>query len=63
MVRSSGTDLMLIRNDFPEFGADLVAALNALDVDELTHGFIAADVLFAVTAHTSQHQFLHKNPS
>jgi hypothetical protein len=29
---------VFIRDDFPEFGADLIAALTSLNVDDLTHG-------------------------
>jgi hypothetical protein len=28
---------VLIGDDFPEFGTDLVAALSSLDVDDLSH--------------------------
>ena len=34
---TSGVNAVLIGNDFPELGADLVAALAALDVNNLTH--------------------------
>jgi hypothetical protein len=39
MVGTSGIDAMLVRDDFPEFGTDLVTALAALNVNDLTHGF------------------------
>ena len=37
-VRARGVDTVLVADHFPELGADLVAALAALDVDDLTHG-------------------------
>merc|ERR1719324_2075618 len=39
VVGARGVDAMLVRDDLPELGADLVAALAALDVNELTHCF------------------------
>ncbi len=33
-----GVDAVLVGDDLPELGADLVAALAALDVHDLTHG-------------------------
>jgi hypothetical protein len=38
VVCTSRVNAMLIADNFPEFGANLVAALAALDVDDLTHG-------------------------
>merc|ERR1719443_1420588 len=38
VVRSRRIDAVLITDHLPELGADLVAALAALDVHELTHG-------------------------
>jgi len=37
VVGTGGVDAVLIGDDFPEFGADLVTALAGLNVDELTH--------------------------
>mmetsp|Transcript_76572 Transcript_76572/g.173156 ORF Transcript_76572/g.173156 Transcript_76572/m.173156 type:complete len:209 (-) Transcript_76572:26-652(-) len=37
MVCASGIDAVLVRNDLPELGTDLVAALAGLDVDKLAH--------------------------
>ena len=37
VVGSGGVDSVLIRDDFPEFGTNLVAALTSLDVDDLSH--------------------------
>ena len=38
MVRARGVDAVLVGDDLPELGADLVAALASLDVDDLAHG-------------------------
>jgi hypothetical protein len=38
MVCSSWVNAVFIRNDFPELGTNLISALAALDVHELTHG-------------------------
>ena len=38
VVRARGVDAVLVGDDLPELGADLVAALAALDVDDLAHG-------------------------
>mmetsp|Transcript_33819 Transcript_33819/g.61843 ORF Transcript_33819/g.61843 Transcript_33819/m.61843 type:complete len:266 (+) Transcript_33819:911-1708(+) len=37
MVSTGRVNTMLVSNDFPELGADLVAALAALDVHDFTH--------------------------
>ena len=37
VVGAGGVDSVLIGDDFPEFGTDLVAALSSLDVDDLSH--------------------------
>ena len=37
-VGSCGVDAVLIADDLPELGPDLVAALAGLDVDDLPHG-------------------------
>jgi hypothetical protein len=37
VVRPGRVDSVLITNNFPEFGSDLVAALASLNVDDLTH--------------------------
>ena len=37
MVRTSWVNSVLIRDDFPELGTDLVTALTALDVYNFTH--------------------------
>ena len=37
VVGTGGVDAVLVGDDFPELGTDLVAALAALDVDEFTH--------------------------
>lgn len=34
MIGSGGVDPVLVRNDFPELGSDLVTALAGLDVDD-----------------------------
>ncbi len=36
MVGAGGVDAVLVGEDLPELGADLVAALASLDVDDLT---------------------------
>ena len=38
VVLTSGVNAVLVGNDFPELGTDLVAALAPLDVTEFTHG-------------------------
>ena len=38
VVCSGRINTVLIGDDFPELGTDLVAALAALDVDDFTHG-------------------------
>mmetsp|Transcript_35215 Transcript_35215/g.52280 ORF Transcript_35215/g.52280 Transcript_35215/m.52280 type:complete len:402 (+) Transcript_35215:349-1554(+) len=38
MVSASRVNAMLVGDDFPELGTDLVSALTALDVNQLTHG-------------------------
>lgn len=38
MIRARGVDPVLITYDLPELCTDLVAALAALDVNDLTHG-------------------------
>ena len=38
MVRAGRVDAVLIGDDFPELGADLVAALAGLDVNKFPHG-------------------------
>ena len=38
MIGSGWVNAVFIRNDFPELGTDLVAALSSLNVHELTHG-------------------------
>jgi len=38
MVGTGGVNAVFVRDDFPELGADLVAALAALDVYEFSHG-------------------------
>ena len=37
-THARGVDAVLVGDDLPELGADLVAALAALHVDDLTHG-------------------------
>ncbi len=37
VVGAGGVDAMLVRDDLPELGADLVAALASLQVDNLAH--------------------------
>ena len=37
VVGAGRVDAMLVGDDLPELGADLVAALASLDVDDLTH--------------------------
>ena len=39
MVRASRVDSVLIGDDFPEFGTDLVSTLSALDVYDFSHAF------------------------
>ena len=41
MVRARRVDAVLVGDDLPELGADLVAALAALDVDDLAHGCLS----------------------
>merc|ERR1719319_1143174 len=38
VVRARGVNAVLIGNNFPELGADLVSALSGLDVDDFAHG-------------------------
>ena len=38
VVGARGVNAVLVSNHFPELGSDLVAALTALDVDDLSHG-------------------------
>ena len=38
VVRAGRVDAVLIGDDFPELGADLVAALAGLDVNKFPHG-------------------------
>ena len=38
VVGAGGVDAVLVRDDFPEFGADLVTALAGLHVDDFSHG-------------------------
>ncbi len=37
VVGSGGIDPVLVRDDFPELGTDLVAALAGLEVDDFSH--------------------------
>merc|ERR1712093_744686 len=37
VVGAGGVNSVLVRDDFPELGADLVTALASLDVDDFTH--------------------------
>ena len=39
MVGAGRVDAVLVGDDFPKFGTDLVAALAGLDTYKLTHGF------------------------
>ena len=43
VVRAYGIDAVLVRGDLPELGPDLIAALTALDMDELAHGVQTKD--------------------
>jgi len=45
MVRARGVNAVLVGDDLPELGADLVAALATLDVDDLTLGVFVVCVL------------------
>jgi hypothetical protein len=38
VVSTGRIDSVFIRDDFPEFGTDLVSTLTTLNVDDLTHG-------------------------
>ena len=38
LIAAGGVDAVLIADDLPELGPDLVAALAGLDVDDLPHG-------------------------
>ena len=40
VVTSGGINAVLVADDFPELGTDLVPALPALDVEDLSHGVI-----------------------
>ena len=42
MVGACGVNAVLVRDNFPELRSDLVTALAALDVNELTHGWLLA---------------------
>jgi len=37
VVGAGGVDAVLVGDDLPEFGADLVAALTGLDVNDFSH--------------------------
>ena len=37
MIGSGGVNSVFIRNNFPEFGSDLVTALSSLDVNDFSH--------------------------
>ena len=37
MVGAGGVNSVFVRNDLPELGTDLIAALTSLDVDDLSH--------------------------
>ena len=37
MVGAGGVDAVFVRDDFPEFGTDLVAALSCLYVNDFSH--------------------------
>ena len=39
MICSSGVNAMLVSNDLPELGTNLISALASLHVNELAHGF------------------------
>ena len=43
VVRAYGVDAVLVRDDLPELGPDLIVALTVLDMDELAHDFRAKD--------------------
>jgi hypothetical protein len=43
MVRASWVNTMLIRDDFPELGTNLVAALATLDMNDLTHDEVGVE--------------------
>ena len=42
-VGSSGVDTMLIRDDLPELGTDLVTTLTSLEVDDFSHDVSAIE--------------------
>ena len=48
VVRARGVDAVLIRDDLPELGPDLIATLTTLDVDELAHGFQAKELVICL---------------
>ena len=48
VVRAHGVDAVLIRDDLPELGPDLIATLTTLDVDELAHGFQARELVLCL---------------
>ena len=37
MIGSSGVDSMLIRDNFPELGTDLIPTLSSLNVNDFSH--------------------------
>ena len=39
MIRTGGVDSVLVRDDLPELGTDLVTALTSLNVDNFSHEF------------------------
>ena len=39
MICSSGVNAVLVSNDLPELGTNLISALASLHVNELAHGF------------------------
>merc|ERR1719387_463576 len=51
VISPSRVDAVLVADDLPELGADLVPALAALDVDELAHGCGMARVAHAGELH------------
>jgi hypothetical protein len=38
VVGAGGVDTVLVRDDFPELGTDLVTALTTLNVNDFSHG-------------------------
>ena len=48
VVGAGGVDAVLVGDDLPEFGADLVTALASLKMNDLSHDYILEGYLFYI---------------